>query len=180
MKGHIQKIAGGSSLAFFGVTLWFITARGVLEPARLDADHFDAGAGDDWLLVRAGLALGSAILLGIMAGRPGSRRVRLVAALCALLTVPVFIWSCLGLQRWAPQYSEQSFQELLDRHRGGEALDTRDVVTTLGQPLFTGSHPGGTVVWSYSYMPSAGFGWDKRILWFDNDRVSYLYSLDEP
>ena len=176
----MEKTAWVSSLLFCGVTLWAVTVRGIFEPARLGVPHFEAGAGDEWLLVRAALATIATLALAASAlfARPPLARVFL--GLFTLLVVPVFFWSCLAFERWAPHFSESSFTALLQRHFAGQSLAEDDLVSELGRPLFTGLRPSGETVWSYSYMPSSGFGWHKRIFWLSDGRVTRGYSLDEP
>ena len=105
---------------------------------------------------------------------------RVILGLLALLTVPVFLWSCLAFERWAPQFSESSFATLLQRHFAGQSITGQEVIAAIGPPLFVGERPTGETVWSYSYMPSSGFGWHKRIFWLHDTTVSRVYTLDEP
>lgn len=180
MKTPIKVSAWISVILFALVTLWSVTVRGVFEPARLDVAHFDAGAGDMFLFVRGGLAVIATLLLGILMFFQQPWRFRLLIAVTALFIVPVFLWSCLGLERWAAGYADSSFAALLQRHDDGQSLTAQQVLAALGQPVFTGSRPAGELVWSYSYMPSSGFGWHKRVFWLRDDTVTRVYSLDEP
>ena len=172
MKKRIETIACICSILFCIATLWSVTARGIFEIARFDVAHFDAGAGNIWLLVRGVLAVVTASLLGALVFFSRSLRSRLLIATSSLLIVPMFIWSSLGLERWAQGYSESSFTALLSRHFTGEALTSENILAEIGRPLFTGLRPTGETVWSYSYMPSSGFGWHKRIFWLQANRVT--------
>src|SRR5712671_1887157 len=165
MKMRIKTMAWISTLLFVLVTLWFVTVRDIFESARLDVAHFDAGAGDLFLLLRGGLAIIATLLLGASMFFHQSWRSRLLIAVTALFIVPVFLWSCFGLECWAAGYSDSSFAALSQRHSDGQSLTAQQVLAALGQPVFTGPRPDGETVWSYSYMPSSGFGWHKRILW---------------
>ena len=150
------------------------------EPARLDVAHFDAGAGNIILLLRGGLAIFTTLALGISVFFRSTQRAQLFVLVVALLVVPTFLWSCLGLERWAPGYSEPAFSALLHRYFDHQPTTTRDVASALGPPLFTGTRSSGETVWSYSYMPSSGFGWHKRVFWFQDGIVTYAYSMNEP
>lgn len=180
MKKSIKVTAWITTLLFVLVTFWSVTVQGVFEPARLDVSHFDAGAGDFLLLVRGGLAIFSTLLLGALVFFRQSWTSRLPTAVAALLIVPIFLWSCLGLERWAEGYSESSFAALLQRHGDGESLTAQEVLAALGEPVFTGRRPTGETLWSYSYMPSSGFGWNRRIFWLRDDSITRVYSLKEP
>lgn len=180
MKKRIEAAAWICSLLFTLATLWSVTARGIFEPARLDVAHFDAGAGDLFLFVRGGLAVITLLLLGTLLFFRQRWRSRLLLSVVALLIMPVFAWSCLGLERWAPRYAETDFTDLSRRYYDGQPLTGQQVLAAIGQPVFTGVRPSGETVWSYSYMPSSGFGWHKRIFWLHDDSVTRVYSLDEP
>ena len=180
MKARIETVAWISSLLFGIVTLWSVTVRGIFEPARLDVAHFDAGAGSPLLLLRGGLACIATLLLGALVFFRRPLQSRLLSAVSALLIVPVFIWSCIGLERWAPGYVESTFTSLLSRYSDGQPITGRQVFAAIGRPVFTGLLPTGETVWSYSYMPSSGFGWHKRIFWLHDDQIVRVYSLDEP
>jgi hypothetical protein len=180
IKMSIKLTAWICALLFALTTLWSVTVQGVFETARFDVPHFDAGAGDLFLLLRGGLAIIATLLLGVSMLFRQSWRSRLLIAVSGLFIVPVFLWSCLGLERWAAGYADPSFAALSQRYSAGQSLTAQQVLAALGQPVFTGSRPDGETVWSYSYMPSSGFGWHKRIVWLHGDTVTRVYSIDEP
>lgn len=180
MKRYFLLAAWAALLAFAGLTLWSVTVRGAFEQPRLDVEHFDAGAGDVWLIVRAGLAVATTVLLGISAVVAPSVLARACRAVVALLPVPIFLWSCIGVERWGPRYTEAAFAGLAQRFRESEPLTEEKVIEAVGRPLFTTVDPDGSGVWSYSFMPSSGFGWHKRILHFRGDTVSAFRYWDEP
>lgn len=180
MTKGIKVTAWISALLFALATIWSVTLRGVCEPAQLDVAHFDAGAGDQFLFVRGGLAIIATLLLGVLIFLRQSWISRILTAVTALFVLPVFLWSCLGLERWAEGYTDSSFAVLLQQHRDGQKLTANDVLTALGQPIVTGRRPTGETVWSYSYMPSSGFGWQKRIFWLRDEAITRVYSLNEP
>jgi hypothetical protein len=169
-----------TSVLFLALTAWSVTVTGLLEPARFDVSHFDAGAGDELLLVRGALALGTTVLLIPLAFLLRDRRSRWSVAALIPLVLPVFVWSCVGIERWALGYSERAFDTVLDRYLAKRTVTVDEVVANLGPPLFTAPQRSGETVWSYSYMPSGGLGWHKRILWVQGGAVTYMYTLDEP
>ena len=180
MTRGIRWAAGLASALFLAVTVWSVTVTGALEPSAVHVDHFIAGAGNGLLLLRGALAMAAVLLMTLATFQAKSAASRLSFAGIALLVLPVFLWSCVGLERWAPGYSETAFSALLERHHSGVAISKHEVIATLGPPLASGTYETGETVWSYSYMPSGGFGWNKRIVVIRGDVVGYAYRMDEP
>jgi hypothetical protein len=175
-------IALAATLVVFGVTTaWAMIVTGIFEPSGIDVEHFEAGAGNDLLLLRACLVLvasGLAILWGLYRGSVATRLKRVAVVPSVFL---ILVWSVASLDRVAPGYSEEKFLEVLQAHRNGQSLTFADVTARLGSPLVTASEPGGCMTWSYTYPPSGGFGWDKRILTFDSrGALMEVWHLDEP
>jgi len=172
----------GSTVALFLLaTLWSVTVTGFFEPASLAVSHLDAGAGNSFLIVRAALAaVASLSLLACFAlASRLSTRITLVAAAFAL--VGVFVWSAVGIERYAPRFSEEAFQRLCVAQGQTPPLTSPEVARLLGPPLIAETLPSGALVWSYTYMPSGGFGWHKRIVRFGIDgRVTDVLRMDEP
>lgn len=180
MTKGIRAAAGLTTALFLAVTVWSVTVTGVLEPSAVHVDHFIAGAGNGLLLLRGAFAAAAGLLLTIAAFQAKSAASKLSFAGLALLVLPAFLWSCVGMERWAPGYSDAAFGALLDRHRAGLAISKQEVIATLGPPLASGTYETGETVWTYSYMPSGGFGWNKRIVAIRGDVVAYAYRMDEP
>jgi hypothetical protein len=182
ISSKLIPVALAATLVVFGVTTaWAMTVTGIFEPSGIDVEHFDAGAGNDLLLLRACLVLvasGLAILWALHRGSIAARvkRVAVVPFVCLIL-----VWSVASLDRSAPGYSEEKFLEVLQARRNGQSLTVADVTARLGRPLVTASKPGGRMIWSYTYTPSGGFGWDKRTLTFDSRGALVEVShFDEP
>lgn len=182
MKKAIRVVAMALGGIFVLITSWCVTVQGVFETAQLDPEstHFLAGAGGLTLLIRGCLAVLSTVALLISSVLAPAERSRLPSVAAALVMIPLFLFSCLGLERWAPGYSERAFRDLLDRRYRGESFGKPEVVAALGPPLVTAVGPEGGEVWCYSYMPSCGFGWDKRVIWFHGRSVTRVYAMDEP
>ena len=150
---------------FYGAaTVWNVTVQGFWEPASLDVTHLEAGAGGNIMLARLILAFLTFGTLLVLQFFPRPLYQRLLFGLLALAVFPVFIWPFSSMQRWAPGYSEPAFSVLRHRWEARERLTTDEVIASVGSPLLTRQNPDGTVLWSYSYMPSGGFGWDKRFV----------------
>jgi len=176
----IRTSAGIASLLFVAATAWSVTVTGFFEETQPNPPHFIAGAGNELLLVRGGLAvLVTLLLLAAVFFVPG-RRAKAITALGALLAIPLLLWSSVGIERWAPRFSERAFSTIFERYDRHQRVSVAEVVTVLGPPLYTSGGPLGEAQWSYSYMPSGGFGWHKRMIQFENGFVSSMYSLDEP
>ena len=168
-------------LAFVLTTLWAITVTGIFEQPRYDRFQFEAGSGNALFLVRLGLAIaGSAALLaGVFFTR--SRPARALLALAAFLVFPAFWASVTCIERVAPGFSEPVFSALEASAREGATITSADVVESLGYPVLEFRTASGQLTWCYTYMPSGGFGWHKRVVSFDGrQNVSSIYALDEP
>lgn len=182
ISSKLIPIALAATLAVFGVTTaWAMTVTGVFEPSGIDVEHFEAGAGNDLLVLRACLVLvasGLAILWTVQRGSIASRLKRVAVVPSVVL---ILVWSVASLDRVASGYSEEKFLEVLQAHRNGQSLTSADVTARLGNPLVTASEPRGRTTWSYTYTPSGGFGWDKRTLTFDSrGALVEVWHLDEP
>ncbi|HXU29037.1 MAG TPA: hypothetical protein VN851_00530, partial [Thermoanaerobaculia bacterium] len=175
-------IALVATLGVFGVTTaWAMTVTGFFEPAGIDVEHLEAGAGNDLLHLRARLVLLASGLAILWAFRAESRAARLKRLAVVPSTVLVFFFSVAGLDRFAPGYSEEKFLEILKANQNGQPLTLAEVTARLGPPLATARRPEGQVVWSYTYTPSGGFGWPKRLLTFDSrGALVDVLHLDEP
>ena len=158
-----------------------MTVTGIFEPPGIDVEHFEAGAGNDLLLLRACLVLLASGLAILWALHRGSIATRLKRVAVVPAVVLVLVWSMASLDSSAPGYSEEKFLEILQAHQNGQSLTFTDVTARLGSPLVTASEPGGRMIWSYTYTPSGGFGWEKRALTFDSRGVLVeVLHLDEP
>jgi hypothetical protein len=182
MVSKLIPIALVAILVVFGVTTaWAMTVTGFFEPAGIDVEHLDAGAGNDLLLLRARLVLvasGLAILWAFRSEGTAARLKRLAVVPSAVL---ILFLSVASLNRFAPGYSEEKFLEVLKAHQTGQPVSQAEVTARLGRPLATAPRPEGQVIWSYTYTPSGGFGWQKRLLTFDSrGALVDVLHLDEP
>jgi hypothetical protein len=177
----LPRILGAILVLFVVVTAWAVTVNGALEPAKLDVEYFNSGAGDGLLLLRFFLAL-CVSALSIAWALQKTSALRRLARLALVPTVfLVLIGSVTVLTRYAPGYSETGFLDLLRAHQAGHPMTKAGVAARLGKPLMTASRPGGATTWSYTFMPSGGFGWPKRTFTFDSQGVLVdMLFLDEP
>ena len=176
----LTAFARGCSALFALATVWAITLQGFFEPSRLDVAHLDAGAGDLLLLLRGALAVLATVSLLIAAFFPGPRLTRLFTLIAALLVLPIFLWSAVGRERWAPGYIPAQFSLLSERFHSGQQIPESQVLAALGPPLMTHSDSAHSERWSYSYMPSSGFGWHKRVIVLRKGFVAGFLWIDEP
>ena len=154
-------------LAFVGLTLYDVTVHGYFEEPTLFPDHGEAGAGSISLIVRSLLALASVLGLPFLLWSRGHFARSLLATFAAVtVLIAIFFWSCVGLEREGPGFSESAFREVAER----PGLTRDQVISRLGLPLAKGSDADGEY-WSYTYMPSGGFGWRKRLLVFNHHGV---------
>jgi hypothetical protein len=157
-------------IAFLLVTAHGLTVCGVLEAPSVSVDHFEAGAGSTGLMVRAILATLAAFSL-VMWALPRQAVFNRIAKFVAISFVFALFWhSALGIQRFAPNYNEKRFWDLVSQHHAGQPIHSSDLLYAVGEPLAKESFATGTgasEVWLYSYMPSSGFGWEKRVAYLD-------------
>lgn len=177
---RLTAFAGGCSLLFILATLWALTVQGHFEPSRLDVAHLHAGAGDSLLIIRALLGTAATLSFLIMVVMPQSPLRRVIAVTAIVSIVPLFLWSAVGRERWAPGYSHSRFVLLWEQFHSSRRVLEPQVLAALGPPLMTHSDSDDVTRWSYSYMPSSGFGWAKRIIYLRRGIVVGVLWLDEP
>jgi hypothetical protein len=166
---------------FLGITVWRTVFQGLLEKPSFNVPHRDAGAGDLGLIVQC--CAGCLVILSAVAFCFVEQRWRRrIIAFGLVFVVPsLFLFSARGMQRFGPGFSEKAFLQLEAAHRSGTALTALEVTAALGQPLTREKLSKGGERWLYSYMPSCGFGWDKRDVFLDaNEHVADFFALSEP
>ncbi len=180
----LRVLGPGVLVLFVSLTLWRILYQGIKEEASFDVPHLQAGAGDGGLVVMVllgvlALALGVAWI--VMERRWPLRWEAIVFMVAAVIVVPSLVFISMdGLQRYARGYSEENFLKLVRDFRAGRELRRSDVVIAVGDPLMKRSYQG-TEQWYYTYMPSCGFGWDKRGVRLDTSgRVVAVDYYSEP
>jgi len=178
---NLERTASFLVFSFFALTIYSVTITGYFEEARIDVAHFSAGAGSYLLILRTILCLAGVIALLVVA-HSSTRALHKVLILSCAVAVPVaFFWSCLGLERWAPGYTETAFSTLVDKFNlADEPISPQEVVAAIGPPLCESVYGRGGSTWSYSFMPSGGFGWSKRIVFIENDIVKDIWAFNEP
>ena len=176
----LPRLIALSFLAWAAASVCAWTVTGILEPATLDVDYFEVGAGNELLLVRGSLAIGIALLAALWACCRGTLRARLLRLALAPCVLWLFFWSVSSLDRTAPGFSQQRFEQIVSAHQAGRPFTIRDVRARLGAPLII-RHDGDFVTYSYTFTPSGGFGWQKRVFNFDPQGflVDFLAN-DEP
>ena len=169
-----------SFLLFLIITVWSVTVTGILEPAQVNVPHFAGGAGNMMLLFRVCLAFLVSFFLVLSLRYRKNNKFKFIVMVIAITTWLMFLFSCFGLERWSSGFSESEFDKLKDQYFAEERVTEAQVFKALGTPLCTGTNNTGDVIWSYSYMPSGGFGWNKRIFWLRGGVVTYMYEHSEP
>jgi hypothetical protein len=181
MKRAIRILAGTSFAGFMVFTIWRGIVQGVLEKPSFAVPHLDAGAGD-WGLVLQLLATILVIGFGFVWLFTGSMKEKFIALAMVLVAPALFLYCARGLQNFAPQYSEAAFQQLIKSQWSTGPLKNTEVLAVLGEPLMR--RPNATTggeTWLYSYMPSCGYGWDKKYVFLNRaGQVTDIYSFSEP
>ena len=167
------------STFFIALSIRRIVFQGLLETPSFEVSHYDAGAGDFGLIVQFIAAMPTVVLAvaWLCFGTRGKPIAFVVAALVPLLLAV----TARGLQRYAPGYTKKGFETLEALQSGGHTLTASDVRAKLGEPLMRRTRDDGVQHWMYSYMPSCGYGWDKKHVVTDaSGRVLDIYSTSEP
>ena len=178
---RLQWLAVMATAAFLVVTAFDVVVNGFLEPSTLMPEHANAGAASPWLPLRATLAFVSAVcgIAALRTARPGAG---FQSAFLSLAIGLVLVWSACGIDRSASSYDERAFMAFIsDAVCSPGTLTRHDALQRLGRPLLAGTVWGDTECWSYTYMPTAGFGWSKRMLFFDRSGKLVSWDIvDEP
>jgi hypothetical protein len=161
--------------------LWRVVFQGLLEKPSFEAPHLDAGAGDWGLVAQFFMAVLTVISALVWSFVELYWRRKVLVVGLAIATAAFLVFTARGLQRFAPGFSEAAFQRLQASHNSGSFLVSADVIAKLGEPLMRQELPIGGESWLYSYMPSCGFGWDKKYLRLDaTGRVVDIFTNNEP
>ena len=137
------------------------------EPTELVPPHWEAGAGSYALILRFFLALTMSVSMVILAVVDRGLLKRVILAIFAVLPMTVFIQSVSFLEREAPDFNEQAFTRVMHQHLEGQSFSKSEVLLLVGPPLIDATSDQGGC-WSYTYTPSGGFGFRKRMFCFDD------------
>ncbi len=182
----MKKITLTFVLSFLGVSLYDILLNGWFEPPSLNVAHFVAGAGGITLIIRFVLCI---LAVGALGAWSIARQtpLRRLSKLALAVTLPaMFYYTVYGIQRFAKEFREDTFGKIVSSFHDKEHIDARTVMSALGEPLVKETQTiievhRDQVGWLYSYMPSSGFGWNKRVLYFDKGgRLVDYNRMDEP
>ena len=165
----------------FGATWLYLLLVPLRESASIQVDHFQSGANGLWLLWCGVLALFAAFSLftkeQTVRQRVSQSKRLLLAALPILLWM--LMWASYHEQQ-APDYQEHLFSHIITAFEGGEVITKKQVSKALGVPL-SQEVIAEREAWSYTYMPSTGFGWRKRVLFFNQEGILVAFNnFDEP
>ena len=154
------------------------------EIPSVKVDHFVAGAGGLGLCILYPLAilLGTYYLLKLKFSQldQEQNRRRLIYLVMMLLPLAFAVSIHAGLERQAPNYSQEAYERILTAYENGANITKDDVLEQLGAPLSREKFEEQEV-WSYTYMPSTGIGWHKRILIFDSTgKMISFNNINEP
>lgn len=180
--GREQAVGLGAIVVFYVWTLIEVTAFGFFEQPDLSVPYFYSGAGA-WRTLARGLisvVFPVVFLFKLQSNFSSSRKIVLSGV--TLLMPFVFYLSVIKIERFAPGYSDAKFMSVASAlsPENRRTLHKTDVEKAVGKPLLV-DHHDGRERWSYTFMPSSGFGWSKRLLYFKDDGtlVDWMY-LNEP
>lgn len=165
---------------FFVAIVAYVFYGRLLEKPSIQVDHFVAGAGNLSLC----LSLPLVILLSIIPlkfWKMPERRIDIIPYGAALI-LPLLVFTAMlfGVERKAPQFNEETYQTIVVAYDDGQVITTQQALDLLGPPL-SQEQIDGRDIWSYTYMPSTGIGWHKRILIFGRDGLMIGYNnINEP
>jgi uncharacterized membrane protein len=174
----IKKISVVAISLFALITFYDLLFNGWFESSSTEVGWYYCGAGSYTLLTRFVLVPIS-VLLSIIMIFQKQPIINRAAWLCAVLIIPVvFAYSADGIERYSKSYDEEIFQQVVHEISEGEQHTQSSVRALLGKPL---SMDKKGSVWSYTYMPSCGFGWTKRTIEFDEEEKAIGYdNYSEP
>ena len=156
----------------------YMVIQGTREKPSIQVDHFVSGAGGSILLGIILLPVASGLLW--MQWNPEKPEFRTAKLLLVVVPIAFLLYIMTSLERYAPDFQEAAFVEIVTDYQHGAIVDQEQVLSALGKPL-SQELIGKRVVWSYTYMPSIGFGWNKRILSFDQSGIMIGFNnVNEP
>ena len=155
----------------FGISAIYVFQARLFEKPSVQVNHFAAGAGSLGLCLLYPLAyVISMYHLNKLSKVAQANKMRLLIFIhLVMIALPIILAVSvhLGLERRAPQYDRVAFENLVASYEGGTSITKDFAIEKLGVPV-SQEKIGGREVWSYTYMPSTGIGWHKRILIFDD------------
>lgn len=174
----IKTLSIAATGLFMLITLYDLLFHGWFEPSTIEVDWWVAGAGTTTLTIRFILLAVSVVLASIMIFQKQSIIQRVAWVSIALIIPPIFVYSASGIERYSASYREDLYQQIIQESEAGKVHTKDSVQSLLGTPL---SKDRNDSIWSYTYMPSCGWGWTKRTVKFDNqDRVIGWDKYREP
>jgi hypothetical protein len=164
---------------FAAIVAYILQARFTEEPSVL-VDHYEAGAGDLLLVLLCPLTIVVSIVPAYLWSAPS--RPKSPGLLLAVLVVPILVMlgTMVGLERRASRFDYDAFVHITTAYDRGSVITQEQAIQALGTPL-SQELIDGREVWSYTYMPSTGLGWHKRVLTFgkSGQMIGYV-NMDEP
>lgn len=152
-----------------------LVSNGVLEEATCFPPHYFAGASPryGWFWLPAG-AVGFLLSAVTLEGR----RIRFAISIVSFALAFYFLPMSLG--RTASSFDERAFREIVTKADQGMVVTLGDVHQRLGDPIIRCDNGLSQESWHFTYMPSAGYGWNKKVLWFADGRVTRWANFSEP
>ncbi len=167
-------------LAFLLLTAYDMTVYGFYEPLEMFPPHYNAGAGSWTFLIRFCLALASVFcFIGLIASYR-TWGTRFLATFLVPLPLVLLSYSITLVEKVAVGFDDESFSAVVHEHHRGDQITKEDALARLGSPLMVEKQKEEEI-WSFTYMPSGGFGWRKRLLIFDEKgQLVRTFRFDEP
>ena len=152
-------------LVFLSILFPIARAR-IIEQPTIQVDHFVAGAFSPLICIGYPLAF-ILCLLPVTLWPPAINRKGIALRIVGTIVPLILAVLVVNIQeQTAAGFNEQAYTEIITNYDLGTAITTEDVLDLLGEPL-SKEEINGRFIWSYTYMPSTGWGWNKRILSFD-------------
>ena len=186
IKKYFEFFSKSILILFSFLFFYNFFINGIFEKPSLNVNHFVSGAGGIIMLSCFFLGGLSVLILIVRSFFPQKFPHRMIKWSAALLIPFALNYSVFHMQRFSPNYSEAIFNSIADAYQKHEQITKGEVLKKLGEPLVKGKQPiikihENQEGWLYSYMPSCGFGWNKRVLYFNE--AGYLCDInrmDEP
>lgn len=149
----------GTTLLYvtFIITLIYVFQGRISEKPTISVDHFQAGASGVGFLILPPLAIILSLIPLRFWAAPIGRVNTIMFGTAMVLPILALIFLFTGFERRAPQYDEIKYKNIVTAYEDGTIFHQDQVIELLGRPL-SQEQLGGREVWSYTYMPSTGYG----------------------
>lgn len=182
MTKHISRtalIVFGLYAIFAAIIVYILQARFTEKPSIL-VDHYMAGAGNLLQVLLCPLTIVVSLVPAFLWSNTPHPKGRGLLWAALILPPVIMVATVFNIERRATQFDYETFAGIIADYESGSVITQEQALELLGPPL-SQEQVDGREVWSYTYMPSTGLGWHKRVLSFakSGQMIGYV-DMDEP